>query len=224
MPKWKAVLVFNGDAAFLAPISWSGLCWILLLAIHASSFALLWLGIISEPLPAVHNSFRGRGGGSHIRSWRSWCWPIHSSLEKIDLRLVEASFDLIRQPLQTIKRVICRWPFRFVAAARWSSYPHLGLYHAGAARPAARPDVQSDRVPSFGAARNWPFARRPRCSCWLCSDLAVAFCPALRGDLEGFAMKLNPSAAAASPRRKALAGAVHAPTAVFFAYVYTCRS
>lgn len=157
--KWKAVLVFMVTLPFWTNLLVRNYAWILLLRDHGTINALLlWLGVISEPLPLLHNSFAVAVGLTY--SFLPFMvLPIYSSLEKIDFRLVEASFDLYANRWQTIRRVILPLAFPgIVAGCILVFVPALGAYITPELLGGGKTLMIGNLIGlQFGAARNWPF-------------------------------------------------------------------
>ncbi|OCW57662.1 ABC transporter permease [Hoeflea olei] len=157
--KWKAVLVFMVTLPFWTNLLVRNYAWILLLRDHGTiNSLLLWLGVISEPLPLLHNEFAVAVGLTY--SFLPFMvLPIYSSLEKIDLRLVEASFDLYATRWQTIRRVILPLAFPgIVAGCVLVFVPALGAYITPELLGGGKTLMIGNLIGfQFGGARNWPF-------------------------------------------------------------------
>jgi len=157
--KWKAVLVFMVTLPFWTNLLVRNYAWILLLRDHGTiNSLLLWLGVIQEPLPLLHNSFAVAVGLTY--SFLPFMvLPIYSSLEKIDLRLVEASFDLYANRWQTIRRIILPLAFPgIVAGCILVFVPALGAYITPELLGGGKTLMIGNLIGlQFGAARNWPF-------------------------------------------------------------------
>ncbi|MEZ5881805.1 MAG: ABC transporter permease [Nitratireductor sp.] len=158
-PRWKTVLVFMVTLPFWTNLLVRNYAWILLLRDHGTINALLiWLGVISEPLPLLHNQFAVAVGLTY--SFLPFMvLPIYSSLEKIDLRLVEASFDLYGTRWQTLRRVI--FPLAvpgIIAGCILVFVPALGSYVTPELLGGGKTLMIGNLIGlQFGAARNWPF-------------------------------------------------------------------
>jgi spermidine/putrescine transport system permease protein len=157
--KWKAVLVFMVTLPFWTNLLVRNYAWILLLRDHGTiNSTLIWLGIISEPLPLLHNSFAVAVGLTY--SFLPFMvLPIYASLEKIDLRLVEASFDLYANRWQTMRRVILPLAYPgIVAGCVLVFVPALGSYITPELLGGGKTLMIGNLIGfQFGAARNWPF-------------------------------------------------------------------
>jgi spermidine/putrescine transport system permease protein len=158
-PKWKAVLVFMVTLPFWTNLLVRNYAWILLLRDHGTiNSALLWIGVISEPLPLLHTQFAVAIGLTY--SFLPFMvLPIYASLEKIDLRLGEASFDLYASRWQTIKRVILPLAYPgIIAGCILVFVPALGSYVTPELLGGGKTLMIGNLIGlQFGAARNWPF-------------------------------------------------------------------
>ncbi|MEP3438631.1 MAG: ABC transporter permease [Hoeflea sp.] len=157
--KWKAVLVFMVTLPFWTNLLVRNYAWILLLRDHGTiNSVLLWLGIISEPLPLLHNAFAVAVGLTY--SFLPFMvLPIYSSLEKMDFRLVEASFDLYANRWQTIRRIILPLAYPgIVAGCVLVFVPALGAYITPELLGGGKTMMIGNLIGfQFGGARNWPF-------------------------------------------------------------------
>ena len=158
-PRWKALLVFMVTLPFWTNLLVRNYAWILLLRDHGTiNSALLWLGVISEPLPLLHNEFAVAVGLTY--SFLPFMvLPIYSSLEKIDLRLVEASFDLYANRWMALRRVVLPLAFPgIVAGCMLVFVPSLGSYVTPELLGGGKTLMIGNLIGlQFGAARNWPF-------------------------------------------------------------------
>lgn len=158
-PLWKAVLVFMVTLPFWTNLLVRNYAWILLLRDHGTiNTVLLWSGIISEPLPLLHNQFAVAVGLTY--SFLPFMvLPIYASLEKIDFRLVEASFDLYASRWKTIRRVILPLAVPgIVAGCILVFVPALGSYVTPELLGGGKTLMIGNLIGlQFGAARNWPF-------------------------------------------------------------------
>ena len=157
--RWRAVLIFMVTLPFWTNLLVRNYAWILLLRDHGTiNNTLLWLGVISEPLPLLHNQLAVAIGLTY--SFMPFMvLPIYSSLEKIDFRLVEASFDLYASRWQTLKRVILPLAFPgMVAGCILVFVPSLGSYVTPELLGGGKTLMIGNLIGlQFGAARNWPF-------------------------------------------------------------------
>jgi spermidine/putrescine transport system permease protein len=157
--RWKSVLVFMVTLPFWTNLLVRNYAWILLLRDKGTiNSMLMWLGIISEPLPLLHNQFAVAVGLTY--SFLPFMvLPIYSSLEKIDMRLVEASFDLYGNRWQTLRKVILPLAIPgIVAGCILVFVPALGSYVTPELLGGGKTLMIGNLVGlQFGAARNWPF-------------------------------------------------------------------
>jgi spermidine/putrescine transport system permease protein len=158
-PRWRAILVFMVTLPFWTNLLVRNYAWILLLRDHGTiNNTLMWLGIISEPLPLLHTQFAVAVGLTY--SFLPFMvLPIYSSLEKIDFRLVEASFDLYAGRWQTLRRVILPLAIPgMMAGCILVFVPSLGSYVTPELLGGGKTLMIGNLIGlQFGAARNWPF-------------------------------------------------------------------
>jgi len=158
-PKWKTVLVFMVTLPFWTNLLVRNYAWILLLRDRGTiNSTLMWLGITDEPLPLLHNQFAVAIGLTY--SFLPFMvLPIYSSLEKIDMRLVEASFDLYGTRFQTMRRIILPLAMPgIIAGCILVFVPALGSYVTPELLGGGKTLMIGNLIGlQFGAARNWPF-------------------------------------------------------------------
>ena len=158
-PRWRALLVFMVTLPFWTNLLVRNYAWILLLRDHGTiNNALIWTGLIDEPLPLLHTQLAVAIGLTY--SFLPFMvLPIYSSLEKLDLRLVEASFDLYATRWRTLRRVI--WPLALPGVAAGCILvfvPSLGSYVTPELLGGGKTLMIGNLIGlQFGAARNWPF-------------------------------------------------------------------
>jgi spermidine/putrescine transport system permease protein len=157
--KWRALLVFLTTVPFWTNLLVRNYAWILLLRDHGTiNSALMGLGIIGEPLPLLHNNFAVSVGLTY--SFLPFMvLPIYSSLEKFDIRLTEAAFDLYATRLQTLRRVILPAALPGIVAGTILVFvPCLGSYVTPELLGGGKTMMIGNLIGlQFGAARNWPF-------------------------------------------------------------------
>ena len=158
-PKWRTLLVFMVTLPFWTNLLVRNYAWILILRDHGTINGLLMaLGIISEPLPLLHNQFAVAVGLTY--SFLPFMvLPIYSSLEKIDLRLVEAAFDLYANRWQVLRKVVIPLAIPgIVAGCILVFIPSLGSYVTPELLGGGKTLMIGNLIGhQFGAARNWPF-------------------------------------------------------------------
>ncbi len=146
LPFWTNLLVRN-------------YAWILLLRDYGTiNNTLMWLGVIDEPLALLHTQTAVAIGLTY--SFLPFMvLPIYASLEKLDFRLVEASFDLYAGRWQTLKRVILPLALPGIAAGCILVFvPSLGSYVTPELLGGGKTLMIGNLIGlQFGAARNWPF-------------------------------------------------------------------
>lgn len=157
--RWRTILVFMVTVPFWTNLLVRNYSWILLLRDHGTINSLLiWLGLISEPLPLLNNEFAVAIGLTY--SFMPYMiLPIYSSLEKIDLRLVEAAFDLYADRWRTFWRIIVPLSIPGVVAGCVLVFvPALGSYVTPELLGGGKTLMIGNLIGlQFGAARNWPF-------------------------------------------------------------------
>lgn len=157
--KWRAALVFLVTVPFWTNLLVRNYAWILLLRDHGTiNSALLAIGVISEPLPLLHNNFAVSIGLTY--SFLPFMvLPIYASLEKLDLRLVEAAFDLYANRVKTLRRVVLPAARPgIIAGCILVFVPCLGSYVTPELLGGGKTMMIGNLIGlQFGAARNWPF-------------------------------------------------------------------
>ncbi|WP_421884033.1 ABC transporter permease [Pacificispira sp.] len=157
--KWRAILVFLVTIPFWTNLLVRNYAWILLLRDHGTinSF-LLWTGIIGEPLPLLHNGFAVSVGLTY--SFLPFMvLPIYASLEKLDPRLIEASFDLYANRVRTLWHIVLPAAKPGIIAGSILVFvPCLGSYVTPELLGGGKTMMIGNLIGlQFGAARNWPF-------------------------------------------------------------------
>jgi len=157
--KWRTLLVFMVTLPFWTNLLVRNYAWILILRDHGTiNGLLLSLGVISEPLPLLHNQFAVAVGLTY--SFLPFMvLPIYSSLEKVDLRLVEAAFDLYANRWRVLRRVIIPLAVPGIVAGSILVFiPALGSYVTPELLGGGKTLMIGNLIGhQFGAARNWPF-------------------------------------------------------------------
>lgn len=158
-PKWRALLVFMVTLPFWTNLLVRNYAWILILRDHGTiNGLLLSLGVISEPLPLLHNEFAVAVGLTY--SFLPFMvLPIYSSLEKLDFRLVEAAFDLYAGRWQALRRVVLPLALPGIVAGSILVFvPSLGSYVTPELLGGGKTLMIGNLIGlQFGSARNWPF-------------------------------------------------------------------
>lgn len=155
----RNIFVFLVTVPFWTNLLVRNYSWILLLRDHGTiNSLLLWLGVIDQPLVMMHSNFAVAVGLTY--SFLPFMvLPIYSSLEKVDLRLVEASFDLYANRYHALRRVVI--PLAkpgIIAGSILVFVPCLGSYVTPELLGGGKTMMIGNLIGlQFGAARNWPF-------------------------------------------------------------------
>jgi spermidine/putrescine transport system permease protein len=157
--KWRTLLVFMVTLPFWTNLLVRNYAWILILRDYGTANGLLmWLGITDQPLPLLHNQFAVAVGLTY--SFLPFMvLPIYSSLEKLDLRLVEAGFDLYASRWQVLRKIIIPLAIPGIIAGSILVFiPALGSYVTPELLGGGKTLMIGNLIGhQFGAARNWPF-------------------------------------------------------------------
>ena len=157
--RWRTLLVFMVTLPFWTNLLVRNYAWILILRDHGTiNGLLLSLGIIDQPLPLLHNKFAVAVGLTY--SFLPFMvLPIYSSLEKIDLRLVEAAFDLYADRWRVLRKIIVPLAVPGIVAGSILVFiPSLGSYVTPELLGGGKTLMVGNLIGhQFGAARNWPF-------------------------------------------------------------------
>ena len=157
--RWRTLLVFMVTLPFWTNLLVRNYAWILILRDHGTINGLLIaLGIIDHPLPLLHNEFAVAVGLTY--SFLPFMvLPIYSSLEKLDLRLVEAALDLYSGRWRALRHIIL--PLAkpgIIAGCILVFIPALGSYVTPELLGGGKTLMIGNLIGhQFGAARNWPF-------------------------------------------------------------------
>jgi spermidine/putrescine transport system permease protein len=158
-PKWRAALVFLTTVPFWTNLLVRNYAWILLLRDTGPINAgLQELGVIDEPLAMLYTNFAVSVGLTY--SFLPFMvLPIYAAMEKMDFRLVEASFDLYATRLQTLWQVMIPAARPgIIAGCILVFVPCLGSYVTPALLGGGKSMMVGNLIGlQFGAARNWPF-------------------------------------------------------------------
>lgn len=158
-PRVRGILVFLVTVPFWTNLLVRNYAWILLLRNNGLVETLLrWLGLADGPIDVLYTPF-AVGVGLTYSFLPFMILPIYASLEKLDLRLVEAAYDLGANRLQALKRVVIPLSFPGIVAGSVLVFvPCLGAYVTpellGGSKSMMIGNLIEDQ---FGAARNWPF-------------------------------------------------------------------
>lgn len=158
-PRMRAVLVFLVTVPFWTNLLVRNYAWILLLRNNGLvEVTLRWLGITDQPIDVLYTPF-AIGVGLTYSFLPFMVLPIYASLEKLDLRLVEAAYDLGANRLQALKRVIIPLAMPGIIAGSVLVFvPCLGAYVTPQLLGGSKSLMIGNLIQNqFGAARNWPF-------------------------------------------------------------------
>ncbi|MEO1191583.1 MAG: ABC transporter permease [Pseudomonadota bacterium] len=120
--------------------------------------SLMWTGIIGEPIRIIHTDFAITLGLMY--SFLPFMiLPLYAALEKMDFRLVEASYDLYATRWQVLRRVVL--PLAkpgLVAGCILVFIPSIGAYVTPLLLGGGKELMIGNLIAlQFGNARNWPF-------------------------------------------------------------------
>ncbi len=155
----RNLLIFLVTIPFWTNLLVRNYAWILLLRDTGliNSWLLDW-GVISSPLPLMYNDF-AIGVGLTYSFLPFMVLPIYASLEKMDLRLLEAAHDLYAPRWATLRRIVV--PLAkpgLIAGAILVFVPCLGSYVTPALLGGNKQLMIGNLIGmQFGASRNWPF-------------------------------------------------------------------
>lgn len=158
-PRMRAVLVFLVTVPFWTNLLVRNYAWILLLRNNGLvETALRALGLADQPIDVLYTPF-AIGVGLTYSFLPFMVLPIYASLEKLDLRLVEAAYDLGANRLQALRRVILPLSLPGIAAGSVLVFvPCLGAYVTPQLLGGSKSLMIGNLIQNqFGAARNWPF-------------------------------------------------------------------
>lgn len=158
-PRYRNLLVFLVTIPFWTNLLVRNYAWIILLRNGGLiDTALNWLGLGHHALSLLYTPF-AIGVGLTYSFLPFMVLPIYASLEKLDLRLVEAAFDLGADRRRTLTRVII--PLArpgIVAGCILVFVPCLGAYVTPELLGGSKTMMIGNLIQNqFGAARNWPF-------------------------------------------------------------------
>lgn len=155
----RDLLVFLVTIPFWTNLLIRTFCWILILRDQGviNGF-LMWTGIISEPITLLYTDFAIVLG--LVYSYVPFMvLPIYASIEKLDLRLVEAAHDLYASRLAVLRHVILPLSSPgIIAGAILVFIPSLGTFLAPALLGGNKNMMIGSLIQfQFTAGRNWPF-------------------------------------------------------------------
>ena len=119
--------------------------------------ALLWLGIIKQPLQIMYTDTANLLGMTYVYL-PLMVLPLYASIEKLDFRLVEAGYDLYATRLQVLWRIVI--PLvkpGLIAGSILVFIPSLGAYVIPRVLGGGKNMMLGNLIEmQFGAGRNWP--------------------------------------------------------------------
>ncbi|TFH50645.1 MAG: ABC transporter permease, partial [Lysobacterales bacterium] len=157
--RFRNLLIFLVTIPFWTNLLVRNYAWILLLRNNGLVDATLAdLGLTSEPISVLYTPF-AIGIGLTYSFLPFMVLPIYASIEKIDLRLVEAAFDLGADHLKALMRVVIPLALPgIVAGSILVLIPCLGAYVTPELLGGSKSMMIGNLIQNqFGAARNWPF-------------------------------------------------------------------
>jgi spermidine/putrescine transport system permease protein len=122
------------------------------------NLSLMEIGLIDSPIPMLYTDFAVCLG--LVYAYLPFMvLPIYASLEKLDFRLVEASYDLYATRFRVLKRIIIPLAKPGIAAGCiLVLIPSLGAYITPALLGGGKSLMIGNLIElQFGQARNWPF-------------------------------------------------------------------
>ncbi|MEZ5589724.1 MAG: ABC transporter permease [Gammaproteobacteria bacterium] len=154
---YRNLLIFLVTVPFWTNLLVRNYAWILLLRNNGLINDLLQ-GLGLEPLRMLYTPF-AIGVGLTYSYLPFMVLPIYASLEKIDLRLVEAAFDLGADRRRALTRVIIPLALPGIIAGTLLVFvPCLGAYVTPELLGGGKSLMIGNLIQNqFGAARNWPF-------------------------------------------------------------------
>jgi len=173
----RAALVFLVTVPFWTNLLIRNFAWILLLRDHGLiNGVLLWAGVVNEPLALLHNNFAVAVGLTY--SFLPFMvLPIYASLEKLDIRLVEAAMDLYASRWQALRRIVI--PLAkpgIIAGSILVFIPSLGAYVTPRILGGGRNMMIGNFIElQFGQGRNWPLGASLSVTLLLIVTVALVF-------------------------------------------------
>ena len=122
------------------------------------NLSLMEIGLIDSPIPMLYTDFAVCLG--LVYAYLPFMvLPVYASLEKLDFRLVEASYDLYATRFKVLKRIIIPLAKPGIAAGCiLVLIPSLGAYITPALLGGGKSLMIGNLIElQFGQARNWPF-------------------------------------------------------------------
>lgn len=157
-PRWRSILLF----LITLPFWTNGLIRTFAIMEYLRqdgviNTALLWIGIISQPIQMLNTDFAVGVGLAYV-FLPLMVLPLYASIEKLDFRLVEAGFDLYARWPQVLKRIILPAVRPgLVAGCLLVFIPALGSYVTARFMGGGRSLMIGNLIEhQFQQGRNWP--------------------------------------------------------------------
>lgn len=158
-PGKRNLMLFVITLPFFANLLIRIYAWLLILRPTGSiNTALIYLGIVSEPLNMIFTEFAVILGLVYVLVPFMFL-PIYANIERLDWSLVHASQDLGASPLQTFRRVILPLTAPGIAGGSLIVFiPALGNFIVPAFLGGSKVQMTGNVIErQFLQARNWPF-------------------------------------------------------------------
>jgi spermidine/putrescine transport system permease protein len=158
-PTKRNLMLFVITLPFFANLLIRIYAWLLILRPTGSiNTALIYLGIVSEPLNMIFTEFAVVLGLVYVLVPFMFL-PIYANIERLDWSLVQASQDLGASPFQTFRRVILPLTAPGIAAGSVIVFiPALGNFIVSAFLGGSKVQMTGNVIErQFLQARNWPF-------------------------------------------------------------------
>jgi spermidine/putrescine transport system permease protein len=158
-PAKRNLMLFVITLPFFANLLIRIYAWLLILRPTGSiNTALLYLGIVNEPLNMIFTEFAVVLGLVYVLVPFMFL-PIYANIERLDWSLVQASQDLGASPLQTFRRVILPLTAPGIAGGSVIVFiPALGNFIVPAFLGGSKVQMTGNVIErQFLQARNWPF-------------------------------------------------------------------
>jgi spermidine/putrescine transport system permease protein len=158
-PTKRNLMLFVITLPFFANLLIRIYAWLLILRPTGSiNTALIYLGIVSEPLNMIFTEFAVVLGLVYVLVPFMFL-PIYANIERLDWSLVQASQDLGASPFHTFRRVILPLTAPGIAAGSVIVFiPALGNFIVSAFLGGSKVQMTGNVIErQFLQARNWPF-------------------------------------------------------------------
>jgi spermidine/putrescine transport system permease protein len=158
-PARRNLMMFIITLPFFANLLVRIYAWLLILRPTGSiNTALIYLGIVSEPLNMIFTEFAVVLGLVYVLVPFMFL-PIYANIERLDWSLVQASLDLGASPAQTFRRIILPLTAPGIAAGSVIVFiPALGNFIVPAFLGGSKVQMTGNVIErQFLQARNWPF-------------------------------------------------------------------